>query len=124
MAAIRVHALNSWLSGQVGDLEPELLVDGCLHGGISGADDVTQVAEADDEGADVVFGEPAAGLAADLAGVAGERCGPFGLDLAAPLGDGLRVRGLAGDRRSSPDRSGRRLFRRHAINPDPTRSFT
>ena len=34
--------------------------------GISGADDVTQVAEADDEGADVVFSESAAGLAADL----------------------------------------------------------
>ena len=56
------------MSGQVGDLEPELLVDGCLYGGIGGADDVTQVAEADDEGADVVFGEPAAGLAADLVG--------------------------------------------------------
>ena len=31
--------------------------------GISGADDVTQVAEADDEGADVVFSESAAGQA-------------------------------------------------------------
>jgi len=50
------------LSGQVGDLEPELPVDGCLHGGVGGADDVSQVAEADDEGSDVVFGEPAAGL--------------------------------------------------------------
>ena len=79
------------MSGQVGDLEPELLVDGCLHGGISCADDVTQVAEADDEGADVVFGKPAAGLAADLAGVASERRGPFYLDLAGPLGDGLGV---------------------------------
>ncbi len=65
MAAIRVHALNFWLSGQVGDLEPELLVAGCLHGGISGADDVTQVAEADDEGADVVFGEPTGSRTAD-----------------------------------------------------------
>jgi hypothetical protein len=79
------------LSGQVGDLEPELPVDGCLHGGVGGADDATQVAEAGDEGSDVVFGEPAAGLAAGLAGVAGECCGAFGLDLAGPLGDGLRV---------------------------------
>ena len=31
---------------QVGDLEPELPVDGRLHGGVSGADHVTQVAEA------------------------------------------------------------------------------
>jgi hypothetical protein len=79
------------LSGQVGDLEPELLVDSCLHGGVSGADDSTQVAEAGDEGPDVVFGELAAGLAANLADVAGECCGAFGLDLAGPLGDGLWV---------------------------------
>ena len=44
-------------SGQVGDLEPHLLVDGCLDGGLGVADDVPQVAEAGDEGADVVFGE-------------------------------------------------------------------
>jgi hypothetical protein len=79
------------LSGQVGDLEAELLVDACFHGGVGGADDVAQVAEAGDEGLDVVFGEPAAGLAADVAGVAGECCGAFGFDLAGPFGDDLRV---------------------------------
>ena len=36
------------MSGQVGDLEPELLVDGCLHGGLGVADDVAQVAQAGD----------------------------------------------------------------------------
>jgi hypothetical protein len=72
-------------SRQVGDLEPELVVDGCLHGGVSVADDFMQVAEADDEGTDVVFGE----LAAGLAGVAGQRGGAFRLDLPGPPGDGF-----------------------------------
>src|SRR5207253_17419 len=45
------------LPGQVSDFEPELLVDGCLHGGRGVVDDVTEVAEAGDEGADVVFGQ-------------------------------------------------------------------
>src|SRR5271165_1358908 len=79
------------LSGQVGDLEPELFVDGCLHGGLGVADDVAQVAQAGDEGADVVFGELADGRVAVLAGVAGERGGALGFDLAGPLGNGLRV---------------------------------
>jgi hypothetical protein len=70
------------LSGQVGDLEPELLVDGCLDGGVGVADDVTQVAETGDEGADVTFGEPAACVTAALAGVAGQCGGPLGLDQA------------------------------------------
>jgi hypothetical protein len=78
------------LSGQASDLESELLVDGCLHGGLGGADDVAQVARAGDEGADVVFGELADGRVLVLAGVAGER-GAFGLDLAGPFGDGLGV---------------------------------
>jgi hypothetical protein len=59
------------LFGQVGDLEPELFVDGSLHGGLCVADDVAQVAEAGDEGADVVFGELTDGRVAVLAGVAG-----------------------------------------------------
>ncbi len=78
-------------SGQVGDLEPELIVDGCLRGRVSIADDLIQFAEADDEGANVVFGEPAVGLAAALAGVAGQCPGELGLDLAGPPGDGLGV---------------------------------
>jgi len=45
------------LSGLVSDFEPEPFVDGCLGGGLSVADDVAQVAEAGDEGTDVVFGE-------------------------------------------------------------------
>ena len=77
--------------GQVGDLEPELFIDGSLHGGLSIADDVAQVAEAGDEGTDVVFGELADGGVAVLAGVAGERGAALGLDLAGPLGHGLRV---------------------------------
>jgi len=48
------------LSGQVGDLEPELVVDGCFLRRSGIADDIAQVAEGSDEGADVVFGEPAA----------------------------------------------------------------
>ena len=79
------------MSGQAGDLESELLVDGCLHGGLGVADDVVQVAEAGDEGADVVFGELADGRVRVLAGVAGERGGALGLDLAGPFGDGLGV---------------------------------
>jgi hypothetical protein len=79
------------LPGQVGDLEPELVIDGCLLGGPGAADDVAQVAEGGDEGADVVFGEPAAGLVAGLGGVARECGGALGLDLAGPLGDGLGV---------------------------------
>src|SRR6266567_6834707 len=78
-------------SGQVGDLEPHLLVDGRLDGGLGAADDVAQVAQAGDEGADVVFGEPAAGRLTGLAGVAGERGGALGFDLAGPFGDGLGV---------------------------------
>ena len=50
-----------------------------------------QVAQAGDEGADVVFGELADGGVLVLAGVAGERGGAFGLDLAGPFGDGLGV---------------------------------
>ena len=57
------------------DLEPELFIDGCFLGGPSVADDTAQVAKASDEGANVVFIEPAAGLVADLAAVADEgRC--------------------------------------------------
>src|SRR6266536_4279270 len=78
-------------SGLEGDLEVELVVDGCLLGGPGVADDVAQVAEGGDEGADVVFAEPAAGLGADLAGVAGERRGALGFYLAGPPGDGLGV---------------------------------
>jgi hypothetical protein len=54
-------------------------------------DDVTEVTEAGDEGADVVFGELADGRVLVLGGVAGERCGALALDLAGPLGDGLGV---------------------------------
>jgi hypothetical protein len=50
-------------SGLEGDLEVELVVDGRLLGGPGFADDVAQVAEGGDEGADVVFGEPVAGAA-------------------------------------------------------------
>src|SRR6266568_2133255 len=71
-------------SGLEGDLEFELVVDGCLLGGPSVADDVAQVAE----GADVIFGEPAAGVAEGLGGVAGEGGGALGFDLAGPFGDG------------------------------------
>jgi hypothetical protein len=46
---------------------------------VSAADDFMQVAEAGDEGTDVVFGELAAGLAGVLAGVAGQHGGAFGL---------------------------------------------
>src|SRR6266536_2034911 len=77
-------------SGLEGDLEVELVVDGCLLGGPGVADDVAQVAEGGDEGADVVFGQPA-GLVAGLAGVAGEGGGALGFDLAGPFGDGLGV---------------------------------
>jgi hypothetical protein len=45
------------LSGQVGDLEPELFVDGCLHRWLGVVDDVVQIAEAGDQGPDVVIGE-------------------------------------------------------------------
>jgi hypothetical protein len=38
------------LSGQVGDLEPELFVDGCLQRWLGVADDIAQVAQAGDEG--------------------------------------------------------------------------
>ena len=75
------------LSGQVGDLEPHLLVDGCLDGGLGVSDDVPQVAEAGDKGADVDFGELAE---VRRAGVTGEG-GALGFDLAGPLGDGLGV---------------------------------
>ena len=61
------------LSGLEGDLEPELIVDGCFLGGDGVADDVAQVAEAGDERADVADGEPAGGLMPGLGGVAGER---------------------------------------------------
>jgi hypothetical protein len=43
--------------------------------GVGGADDVEQVAEAGDEGPDVVFGELAGGLVASVACVAGEDVG-------------------------------------------------
>jgi hypothetical protein len=79
------------LSGLEGDLEPELVVDGCLLGGGGVADDVAQVSEAGDERADVVGGEPAAGLVPGLGGVAGEGGGAVGLDLAGPSGDSLWV---------------------------------
>src|ERR1035438_4399090 len=72
-------------SGLEGDLEPELVVDGCLLCGVSGADDVVQVSEAGDERADAVGGEPTAGLVPGLGG------GAVGLDLEGPSGDGLRV---------------------------------
>src|ERR1022692_5244850 len=78
-------------SGLEGDLEVELVVDGCLLGGPGVADDVAQVAEGGDEGADVVVGEPAAGVAEGLGGVAGEGGGAVGFDLAGPLGDGLGI---------------------------------
>ncbi len=45
-------------SGLEGDLEPELVVDGCLLGGGGVADDIAQVAEGGDEGADVVLTRP------------------------------------------------------------------
>jgi len=79
------------LSGVVGDFEPELLVDGCLGGGLSVVDDVAQVAEAGDKGTDVVFGELPGGWLAVAAGVAGERGGAVVLDLPGPFGDGLGV---------------------------------
>jgi hypothetical protein len=79
------------VSGLEGDLEPELVVDGCLLGGGGVADEVAQVSEAGDEGADVVGGERPAGLVPGLGGVAGEGGGAVGLDLAGPSGDGLRV---------------------------------
>ena len=79
------------MSGLEGDLEVELVVDGCLLGSPGVADDAAQVAEGGDEGADVVFGEPAAGLVAGLGGVAGQCRGALGLDLAGPFGDGLGV---------------------------------
>jgi hypothetical protein len=78
-------------SGQVSDLKPELVVNGCLQGTVGVGYDLMQVAEAGDEGTDVVFGEPAASLAAALAGVAGQCRGALGLDLAGPPGDGLGV---------------------------------
>ena len=79
------------MSGLVGDFEPELFVDGCLGGGLSVAEDVAQVVEAGDEGADVVFGELADRRLAVLSGVAGEHSAALVLDLAGPLGDGLGV---------------------------------
>jgi hypothetical protein len=79
------------LSGLEGDLEPELVVDGCLLGVGGVADDVAQVSEAGDKRADVVGGEPAAGLVPGLGGAAGEGGGAVGLDLAGPSGDCLRV---------------------------------
>ena len=79
------------MSGQVGDLEAELFVDGCLHGRLGLADNVAQVAETGDEGADVVFGQLGGGLTAGLAGVARKRGGAVGFDLAGPFGDGVRV---------------------------------
>jgi hypothetical protein len=50
-------------------LSPGLFVNSCFLGAPSVADDIAQVVKTADEGADVVFGEPAAGLVADLAGV-------------------------------------------------------
>ena len=44
-------------SGLEGDLEAELVVDGCFLGGPGIADDVEQAAEGGNKGADVVFGE-------------------------------------------------------------------
>jgi hypothetical protein len=79
------------LSGQVGDLEAELFVDGCFHWWLGVVDDVAQVAEAGDEGADVVFGELAGRLVVVSAGGAGEHGSALGLDLAGPVGDGLGV---------------------------------
>ena len=79
------------LSGLEGDLEPELIVDGCFLGGDGVVDDVAQVAEAGDERADVADGKPAAGVMPGLGGVAGDGGGAVGLDLAGPSGDCLRV---------------------------------
>src|ERR1700691_1283219 len=79
------------LSGQVSDLEPELLVDGCLHRWLGVMDDVVQIAEASDQSPNVVLGELTDRLRAVPAGVAGEHGSALGLDLAGPLGDGLRV---------------------------------
>jgi hypothetical protein len=59
--------------------------------GLGVADDVAQVAEAGDEGADVVIGELAGGFVVVLPGGAGESGFAFGLDLAGPLGDGFGV---------------------------------
>ena len=50
-----------------------------------------QVAEAGDEGADVVFGELAGRLVVVLAGGAGENGRALGFNLAGPFGDGLGV---------------------------------
>jgi hypothetical protein len=77
------------LSGLVADFEPELFVDGRLGSGLGVVDDVAQVAEGDDESADVVFGEMTGERLAVAAGAAGERGGAFVLDLAGPFGDGL-----------------------------------
>jgi hypothetical protein len=58
------------LSGQVGDFEPELFVDGCLHRCLGVVDDVVEIAEAGDESPDVVLGELADRLRAVAAGMA------------------------------------------------------
>jgi hypothetical protein len=79
------------LSGLEGDPEPELIVDSCLLGRPGAADDIAQVTEGGDEGADVVFGEPAVRFAAGLDGVSGDCRGALGFDLAGPSGDGLGV---------------------------------
>ena len=86
------------LPGLEGDLESELGVDGCLLGWLGVSDEIAQVAEGGDEGADVVVGEPAAGLAGSLGGLAGECCGALGFDLAGPFGR-LRRRGWPGSGR-------------------------
>jgi hypothetical protein len=75
---------DSVLSGLEGDPEPELIVDSCLLGRPGAADDIAQVTEGGDEGADVVFGEPAVRFAAGLDGVSGDCRGALGFDLAGP----------------------------------------
>ncbi len=79
------------MSGQVGDLEAELFVDGGLHRWLGVVNDVAQVAEAGDEVTDVVFGKLAGRLVVVSAGGAGEHGSALGPDLAGPFGDGLRV---------------------------------
>jgi hypothetical protein len=92
------------LSGQVSDLEPKQFVDGCLYRCLAVVDDVAQVAEAGDEGADVVLGELAGRFVVVPAGRAGEHGSALGLDLAGPLGDGFGV-GSGVEGGAWPDRS-------------------
>lgn len=74
------------MSGQVGDLEPELVADGCLGRGLGVVDDVAQVGEAGDQSADVVLGELAGRfrvVSASGAGESGISVGEEGLSVLA-----------------------------------------